>query len=994
MIRYHENLQTLHVGTLKRHAYFIPFLPGQNPFLNRKSSERFELLNGIWRFSFYENGYDINSDIKNVVYDKEIRVPVNWQLQGIDKPQYTNVSYPIPFDPPYVPDANPTGIYQRDYEYKADGLRRILTFEGVDSCFYLYINNRFAGYSQISHFTSEFDITDFLGTGCNTITVVVYKWCDGTYLEDQDKIRLSGIFRDVYIVSRPINRINDYRINVIKSNGSDMLMEVTLEGRDAYIELMDEEDKCIIRKTLIKDSVKSCFEVKSPIMWNAETPYLYKLLISTEDEVIGENVGFRYITWDNGVFKINDKAIKFRGVNRHDSYHDTGYYADDEHILADLFLMKKNNINAIRTSHYPPAPVFLKYCDEYGFYVIDEADFETHGACEVYNRLRWEGEFPYRRISKVSEDERFQTAILDREDALIHRDCNRPSVVSWSLGNESGYGVNTRKSALLIKAFDKSRPVHYEGCVHSADGCDDTNIDFVSRMYPSLEELKSLPDADKYNRPVVLCEYCHAMGNGPGDLEAYRNVFYSDDRYCGGFVWEWCDHSVVTGSNADGTEQFGYGGDFGERHNDGNFCLDGLVYPDRRVHTGLREVKQVYRPVRVEKTDELNKFRFNNILEFSRPEDLFECVAYISVSGKLVEEIPICFSLEPMGECIVAIESELFSGVNTDVRFVFSAREDTPWCKKGDEVCFDQIIIGESCYMRPEISNDLQADVNYAGENAYIRKNDTELIIDVKKGIVGNIVYKGIKLLDKPLEYNFFRAPTDNDTMREDWYRLHIHDYDIKTYSVSEYDKDGINILQSFGWSRFMPFARVETNIVLLDNNMVKIKSKVNISDQLRMLPRFGIRLFLNDSFNKVVYLGYGPFESYSDKHHSSYKALFTDFIENMHEDYIRPQENSSHFGCEYVNVLNDSHKDGMSICFTMPKPFSFNASLYTQEELASKKHNFELVKSGSSVICIDYKMIGVGSNSCGPCLAPEYCFESDSFEAEFIINLDGAITK
>ena len=711
---YHENPDIFHVNTLPNHCYFVPFAMGQNPFESRQKSKRFELLNGRWSFSYYSSLIDLPDDFAEVKFSQEvlkkgkkIPVPSNWQLHGYDKAQYTNVDYPIPYNPPFVPDENPVGVYYKTYNYKADDLERILCFEGADSCIYLYVNGKFAGFSEVSHHTSEFNITPLLDEGENIITVAVLKWCFGTYFEDQDKIRLSGIFRDVYVLSRPKKRITDYRIKTILKSGPSRAAgtagtaELTVYGSDAQVELAAPDGKVIFEGGAKKGEVLK-IKVASPILWSAETPVLYKLTLKTKDEVIGEEVGFRNITVENGVLKINGKAIKFRGSNRHDSYPDTGYVASIEQLENDLRLMKQHNINAIRTSHYPNAPVFYKLCDKYGFYVIDEADLEMHGSVSVNNTAHWDWS-DYSGIALAASNKMFYKGILDREQICLARDINRPCVIFWSMGNESGNGHNLTKAAEWIKSFDDTRLLHYES-VHNQGDTTDAPYDVVSRMYPSPESWSKFLENKKEKRPFILCEYCHAMGNGPGDLEDYHKVFHSSDRFCGGFIWEWCDHSLILGKTKDGSIKYGYGGDWGEKHNDGNFCCDGLTYPDRRPHTGLLEAKQVYRPVRVSANVALREpqgprtqnFTFWNLLAFTDAATAFDCCYELTVDGKLVKSEKLALpALPPLKKTRVEIAG-LPDCTDKDayIRFIFTAKTDTLWCKKGFEVCFDQIQMG------------------------------------------------------------------------------------------------------------------------------------------------------------------------------------------------------------------------------------------------------------------------------------------------------------
>lgn len=996
---YHEDMTKLHVGTLPDHAYFIPFAKEQDPFVDREKSESFELLNGEWKFRYLPSILDLEDDFIHGAFSATIPVPANWQLHGYDRAQYTNVVYPIPFDPPYVPDENPVGIYQRTYEYHADGRDRILGFEGVDSCLYLYVNEAFVGYSQVSHHTSEFDVTPYLKEGENLITVAVLKWCDGTYLEDQDKIRLSGIFRDVYMLSRPKKRLQNYRIKTLLS-GENAVLEIEVFGCDATITLLDKEGKEICRGDL-QDGVISSFDIKNPKQWSAEIPYLYSLTISTDEEVIGEHVGFRKIALEQGIIKINGKVLKIRGVNRHDSYPDTGYVASMEQMRKDLILMKKHNINAVRTSHYPNAPRFYQLCDELGFYVIDEADVEAHGCVDVFNDFKWSANNGYNGIALIASDERFHEAIVDREKLLVARDINRPCVIFWSLGNESGYGTNFRDGALEIKKMDDTRLVHYESTHHLDETSNDV-LDMVSQMYTPPEVMPEVLKNDA--RPFILCEYCHAMGNGPGDLETYRDVFYSNDRYVGGLIWEWCDHTVPQGVTADGKVKYGYGGDFGERHNDGNFCMDGLCYPDRRPHTGLLEAKQVYRPVRVLAGEKADAFVLQSYLNFANAGEILDGRYEVTRDGETVMSGAFQFDLAPLGKTVVTIGGleELIRETNdaaknadqkTYIRFVFTAKKDEAWCEKGYEVCFDQLpldlsALGEGVTTAEGVKKTtacMDAQGNEMGtagtsefkvlEQGFLTKisiGDLVYTFDKRQGCFASIVKKGQELMTRPMKFNFFRAPVDNDTMRGDWYRAHLNDYDNKVYEVEieqACDQVTITVDQSFGWNMYQPFCKAKTVYTIDGNGKLRIVCDGETSNKVTLLPRFGIRLFLNRSFDRFEYLGYGPNESYVDKHHSSYFGKFESTVAESHEDYIRPQENSSHFGCKIMTLEGT----GVKLNFTGEEDFSFNVSEYTQEELAGKRHNYELEKCGDTVVCVDGMMAGVGSNSCGPALAKEF---------------------
>lgn len=977
---YHEDLEQLHINTLPNRCYFVPFGKGQNPFESRENSERFELLNGDWGFRYFASIIDLEDDFTLVAAEKNIPVPSNWQLHGYDVAQYTNVVYPIPFDPPYVPDDNPVGIYSRSYTYTNDGKRKILVFEGVDSCVYLYVNDVFMGYNQVSHMTAEFDVTDYLKEGENKLTVAVLKWCDGTYLEDQDKIRLSGIFRDVYMLSRPEKRLQDYRVKTILDEAKkSAVLELTVYGADADIILKDKAGSVICEEHANEGSVLR-ITVDNPNLWSAEDSYLYEMTLSTETEVIGEKVGFRDACVEKGVVKINGKPIKFRGVNRHDSYPDTGYYASVEQMKMDLELMKRHNINAIRTSHYPNSPLFYQLCDEYGFFVIDEADMECHGCVDVFNDFRWSANNGYNGIALIASDERFKTSIMDRSKMMVERDKNRPCVIFWSMGNEGGYGTNLKATAEMIKAMDDTRLVHYES-IHHMDDTSNAVLDVYSQMYTAPEHMAGFIERDE--RPFLLCEYCHAMGNGPGDLEDYHEMFHSSDRFCGGFVWEWCDHGLPVGNTEDGRVKYGYGGDFGERHNDGNFCMDGLVYPDRRPHTGLLELKQVYRPVRVFKGVEEGTFVIQNYQHFVDAGAWLQGKYEITYDGGVYATGSFDFTVEPLGSATIRIpEAAVVRDRSTYIRFIFTAKEDTLWCEKGYEVCFDQLVL---CEIEESVSQAAGGSVVCLEEplTVKISTGTVDYVYDKRKGVFASIQQQGQELLSKPMEFNFFRAPIDNDSMRGDWFRAHLNDYIVKVYSTEVNSTESrVEIIAklSFGWSMYQPFAYMDVVYVVNGNGELNIKCHMKATNKLTFLPRFGIRLFVPKSFDKVEYFGYGPGESYIDKHHASYLGNFQAKISEMYEPYVKPQENSSHYGCKYMNLVSDT----MQVRFEAGKEFSFNASEYTQEELSTKRHNYELEKCEDNVICIDYKMAGVGSNSCGPMLAEKYRIELPELDAEF----------
>lgn len=984
---YHEDTHALHIGTLPNHAWFVPFAKGQDPFGRKDESKLVEMLNGEWEFAYYDSVIDLPDDFIGMRFNATIPVPSNWQLHGFDIPQYTNVSYPIPYDPPFVPDDIPVGVYRREYTYTPDGLERVLTFEGVDSCFYLYVNGELVGYTQVSHAVSEFQITSFLQEGVNSIVCVVLKWCDGTYLEDQDKIRLSGIFRDVYMVSRPAERLTDYRV-LADDKGN---IQVRVEGADAQVTLKAPDGEIVFQGMAEKGTTVRG-KVENVICWNPECPVLYNLFLETGQEIIGEKVGFRSVAVVDGVVKFNGKAIKLRGVNRHDSYPDTGYYASEQQLRKDLELMKQHNINAVRTSHYPNAPLFYRLCDEYGLYVIAEADFETHGCVEVYNPFRWPAEGGYNGIALIADEKMFEEAIVDRAEKLVSQHFNRPSIIMWSLGNESGWGENVLEAGKYVKSQDTSRLLHYESTHHLKDVPTDI-LDVVSQMYPSVESMAEYLKNEKETRPLVLCEYSHAMGNSSGDMEAYRDAFHSSERFVGGCVWEWCDHALIQGRTEDGKIKYGYGGDFGERHNDGNFCMDGLVYPDRTPHTGLKETKQVYRPVRVRKGEAFGQFVLQSFLVFENAGKLFNGRYEITSEGVETSRGDFSFDLVPMGETVVTVRGLDENQKDLAVRFLFEAKEDTLWCKKGFQVCFDQVLLTKEGEAKQECPEEQQLAGEVTLQESALRyvitAGEVTYTVDRRKGQLISILSAGKELLDESVKHNLFRAPTDNDNMRGDWYRAHLDSFIDKVYSTEvEKTGEGVRVVieHSFGWSIHQPIAKAKTQLLVTGDGALHISTDATTGNKVTFLPRFGVNLSLNRAFDQVKYYGYGPGESYCDKHHASWLGVFESSVSEMHEDYIKPQENSSHYDCRYVQV---SSKDTViNVCSS--KAFSFNVSEYTPQELAKKPHNYQLEKCGSTVLCLDSAMAGVGSASCGPALPEKYRIPLPEIHLDFTISVAG----
>lgn len=987
LTRYHEDPSILHVGTEEMRSYYIPRdEKGRNTILD---------LNGEWKFRFYPSYYHVeeafpDENYKGAFFDR-IQVPGCWQMQGYDRNQYTNVNFAIPYDPPYVPDDNPCGAYLKDFSLTKEELAKkiYLNFEGVDSCFYLWINGTFAGYSQVSHSTSEFDITDYVKPGRNRMAVLVLKWCDGTYLEDQDKFRMSGIFRDVYLLLRPEVHVRDYFVTTRLENEETAEINIKTyftDGRKTELSciLTDREGNCLEEVKNCKDEVS--FRVMHPVLWNAESPYLYTVTIKTSQEMIVQKVGIRQVTITDGVLRFNHQPIVLKGVNRHDSDPDNGFTISREHAVRDLKLMKAHNINAVRTSHYPSAPWFLQLCDEYGFYVILEADLESHGGVSLYGGGYEE------TYGEVSQNPMFEPAILDRVQRAVVRDKNCTSIFMWSAGNESGISAAIEKAGRWIKEYDPSRLAHYEGIRWVTKGFqpDQTIWDVHSRMYEPFREIDDYFAAGGDKKPFVLCEYSHAMGNGPGDLEGYFQRFYKYPGFAGGFVWEWCDHGIHMGKTVEGKEIYYYGGDSGEFPHDGNFCMDGLVYPDRRPHTGLLEFGNIMRPLRIHLLEDgSGQVEIWNTLDFTGSKEVRvfwkECRS--GETTQLLEwtQIP---DVPPGQKIKTALPYPLPGEAGTTVLLEYYARE-SGLLEEGTFLGFDQIQakaperIPESTPIDakatlPEVISD-ERYVTVTGENF-------RYVLSVSSGCFTEMTYRGYSYLTRPMEFDIYRAPIDNDmNQKQTWKKAGYHRAVSKGYHM-EVKKCGNSIVVNSHIGLIPVYLQkimdIHTEYTIQPNGCIQVKCTARRSPVMPYLPRFGLRMFLPSQLASVEYYGYGPYESYIDKHHASYLSVFRDEVSRMHEDYIRPQENGSHMGCRYVSVCNNK---GNKITVE-GHDFSFNLSQYTREELEAKAHNYELIKSGDHILCIDYKMSGCGSNSCGPALADELQCNEEHMEFQFTL--------
>ena len=997
--RYFEDPQTLHINTRPHHSYLIPYADASTAYAGeREKSTFFTLLNGDWQFNYYPSYLDLPENAcidPTLTFHNRLAVPSNWQNHGFGQHQYTNIAYPFPYDPPFVPWQNPCGLYQRIFHLKPQPDKRyLLHFEGVDSCLFVYLNGQFVGYSQISHATSTFDITEYLRSGDNQLRVAVLQWCDGSYLEDQDKFRMSGIFRDVYLLTRECNYLEDL---FIRSRLDAELQHATIDieptfreaDRDIRYRLYAPDGQLITEKIA---TGKLTLEISDALqLWNAENPQLYRLELQYAAETLVQYIGLRQIRVEQGVLLLNNRPLKFKGVKRHDSDPRTGYSIGPTQALTDLRLMKQHNINAIRTAHYPNAPWFSELCDKLGFYLIAEADLEAHGTAFRYVPqpensilLNVPKENADARIQQqiidnfceLARDPRFKAAILDRQQANLERDKNRPSILIWSLGNESGFGENFEAAATWLKMRDPDRLTHYESSIyqHSTHQNDLSQLDLHSEMYAATEDLDAYFADGKIKKPYLLCEYAHAMGNSGGDLEDYQQTFARHPGSAGGFVWEWCDHSPYLANGHPG-----YGGDFGDYPNDGNFCLDGLVSAERQPHSSLAELKQVFRPLRAELRD--STVWLHNLLDFSDAAVLFSVEYAWLHNGVEIERGILELPSLPAGEaCSLGLTMSSNNDAHILLNLTYRLRKSTALLAKGHCVGFDQLasshngVLAAPQAMLQDTGEAIQ--VNEDARELRLRGRHFEYCLDKTKGIFKSLQQQGRELLCAPLEFNLYRAPLDNDSqIKQHWQQAGYHQAYSRAYQVT--------------WQAVEELIEINLNAAMLSVSKGRILSldiqyridrqggiaihlHAHKASQLPYLPRFGLRFWLRENSSEWEYFGYGPGESYIDKQQATRLGYYRTNPQQNFVNYLRPQENGSHWGVHFIQT------DWLQI--QAQQPFSFNLAPYSQEVLAAATHNYALPPSEGSVLCIDYAMSGIGSASCGPKLKEQYRFNDEEF--------------
>ncbi|HEX7056059.1 MAG TPA: glycoside hydrolase family 2 TIM barrel-domain containing protein [Bacilli bacterium] len=989
--KYWENPNVLQVNRESPRSHYIPYADAAAAATEKRGNSPFyQTLNGNWKFRYVGGVNEVTEefyrDDADVSAWDDLIVPSCWQMKGYDQKHYTNVNYPFPCDPPFVPDRNPAGLYVREFAVSEQWNRKekYVVFEGVNACFYLWINGRFVGYSQGSRMPAEFNIGAFLRPGVNRMAVMVLKWCDGSYLEDQDAWRFSGIFRDVYLLARDSQHIRDVFIRQeLAEDFRRAVLRVEIETKGTVpvrLELRDANNEPVCQNSgLIEGNGAVELTVANPVLWNAEQPVLYRLFIAGGNEVLLFDVGFRKVEIKDSVFMINGVAVKLKGVNRHDFHPELGQTIPVSSMIKDLVLMKQHNINTIRTSHYPNDPRFLSLCDKFGFYIVDEADLECHGVLSA-------GHYAKSSFHLLTNHPEWEAAFVDRAVRLVERDKNHASVVIWSMGNESGYGPNHMAMARWTKQRDPSRIVHYEGAAPRYEGNPDTAcLDVASEMYPSLDYVEAYAVNEHEKKPLFLCEYSHAMGNGPGDLHEYWELFYKYPKLMGGCVWEWVDHGILT-ATPEGVPFYAYGGDFGDHPHDGNFCIDGLVTPDRKPHNGLKELKQVIAPVTFTAVDlQTGKIQVANRYDF---RDLTHVAIYWKVEkdGELDQQGIIWdIAAKARDAQTIVLPYTLPEASTGAYVLTLSCRlkQATEWADAGHEIAFAQFALPVA-RVAESVARVSQEPIrlNRNGSKVEVNGFDFQHVFDLQAGTFVQLRKNGVDLLVEPAAFTVWRAPTDNDrNIKHEWIKEGFHEAVMKVYQaeIAGQTEQSVEFRVQFslGAPIYHPILHGEALWRVDNTGGLSLQTHVKVREGVVFLPRFGLRLTMPQGMEEVEYFGFGPHDSYMDKRHSVRQGKFALRVDELTEYHIMPQESGSRHETEWAIVTNEQ---GMGLKFSGDRTFSFHASHYTPEALTSAGHWHEVKKRPETIVHLDYKMSGVGSNSCGPELLNKYRLDEREF--------------
>lgn len=973
---YLENPAVLQENRLPARCHYIPF-PDEAAALSgdKRRAAGYRLLNGAWQFAYFDRAaaaLEAVEDPAHLWQWDTMPVPGCWQLHGYGSNLYTNVNYPFPDDPPHVPDCNPCGVYRRTFYADAAWADRQVTvrFEGVDSAFALYVNGRYLGYSQGAHLPAEFDLTEYVTWGAdNTLQVLVFQWCDGSYLEDQDQFRMSGIFRDVYLLIRPKAQLRDYFVR--QTHGLEavtLTVELETTAPLAVSAALTAPDGSAVWSG---ETRKNCLTmtIEQPVLWNAEHPALYTLVLEAAGEYIVQKIGLRTVTVERQALCINGVPVKLQGVNRHDTHPDLGHYAPLEAMRRDLILMKQANINTIRTSHYPNPPEFLELCDAMGFYVIDEADLEMHGGSQMNHQYLIEDD----RIP--NHQPQWEAAFVERAQRMVERDKNHSAVIFWSLGNESGYGANHAAMSAWIRSRDTSRLIHYENAIHA--GHPDT-VDVCSSMYPSLETVEQEGKSDD-PRPYFLCEYSHAMGNGPGDVADYWAIIRRSPRLIGGCIWEWADHTVKT-TAPDGTPIYGYGGDFGEPMHDGNYCMDGLVFPDRTPSPGYYEVRAVYQGVAVTREAD-GRFRLENRYDFTDLE-AFRFHYAVQQDGITVWEGETAVALPPHQSTVLELELPPAAPCawGRYLNWSLVTRRTTAWAQAGDSVAEGQVELPAERALNPvPVPSRRPLTVEERLTAWTIRGEDFVYRFDRQDGCFASLVRAGEELLSAPMELDVYRAPTDNDRkIRFQWYSYGAQrNWDVtpanynllenKTYTAA-------CALRPDGWAEITqegvlaprarrPVVRYTARYAVSPAGEIQVSFTGTLAEDVPYLPRLGYTLVLRPGLEELEYYGRGPRENYADMTHHAQIGRYQTTVSREYVPYPKPQEHGNHTDVKWL-ALTDAR--GVGLMVKSEGTFEMAASHCDPRKLEAAGHSALVEHEERTWLRVDCKVSGIGSNSCG----------------------------
>lgn len=912
----------------KQRSYYIPFDTKEKALRGKKeTSAYYRLLNGVWGFKYFEGENDVPQNVDDIRFNDQIRVPSCWQTEGYDRNMYTDTNYPFPVDPPYVPDDNPCGVYSREFEITEDWAQRetYIVFEGAASCLFLYVNGKYVGYSQGSRMQAEFDISDYVVYGTNTVTVKVLKWCIGTYLEDQDALWMNGIFRDVYLLSRSVGHVKDIEIKADTKK---------IEVSEESYEIFDGSGNSL-GKT-----------VENPILWSAEKPYLYTVIVEKAGEFIPFKVGMREIELnDEGELLVNDSVVKIMGINHHDTNPKTGYYQTERELYSELLLMKSLNINSIRTSHYPPIPEFLNMTDELGFYVISEADMESHGfgskhAGDDSSIFVRDGEWPCEKAA-------WEGMFIERMERLIERDKNHASVIMWSCGNESCYGRNFDAMLDWGHKRDKTRPVFYERARIIEDACD---TDIRCRMYPGLPELdEELAKVDK--RPFYAIEYAHARGNGPGALDKYVDKFYGCKRAMGGSVWEWADHGILENG------VLKYGGDFGEEIHDRNRCVDGLVFHDRSLKTGALNLKYAFQYIKA--VLDGNTLTVTNRHSHTALSE-FEATLLLEVDGEIVQKQRVELEAAPHKSVSIAVPFKLEGKCSYGAHLVLTLE------KNGEERAMQSFDLPQFSVEAISLGDKLEIKDCEADETV-ISGSGFCYTFSKHKGMITSVIKNGVENLASPIMLSAYRAGFDHELDKKEGWILknnpnvseNMNRSHTKIYSCTVCGNE-ITVCGSIGGVSRVPFLSFTQKYGFYSDGTVKIATSCTVKKEYKIaLPRLGYEFKLAVNNSDFTYYGMGPYECYSDmKLHTRY-GFYTSSAAKEYVPYPYPQEHGNHYGVKKL-----SFPTGLEI--RTDDKMEINVSLFTADMLEEARHTDELVPNGFTNVRADWRVTGVGCGFSG----------------------------